>query len=56
MKNKIYIVGIGPGEEQKMTLEALQVLEESDVIVGYRTYMELLGERFLKKEKIKIKQ
>lgn len=52
MKNKIYIVGIGPGEEQKMTLEALQVLEESDVIVGYRTYMELLGERFLKKEKI----
>ena len=51
MKNKIYIIGMGPGKEEQMTLEALQILEKSDVIVGYTAYVELLGERFSGKEK-----
>ena len=46
MRHKIYIVGMGPGEEEMMTGEALRVLEESDVIVGYTVYLNLLGERF----------
>lgn len=50
MKNKIYIVGMGPGKEEMMTGEALQVLEQSDVIVGYTVYLDLLGERFREKE------
>ena len=50
MKNKIYIVGIGPGAEEMMTAQAIDALEQSDVIVGYPVYLNLLGERFTGKE------
>lgn len=50
MKSKIYIVGMGPGREEMMTVEAIQVLEQSDVIIGYAVYLKLLGERFRSKE------
>lgn len=50
MKNRIYIVGIGPGREEMMTGEALDVLEDADVIIGYTLYLNLLEERFRKKE------
>ena len=50
MGNQIYVVGIGTGNESMMTAEALQVLEQSEVIVGYTVYLELLGERFTDKE------
>lgn len=50
MKNKIYIVGMGPGNENMMTKEALEILENSDVIVGYTLYIDLLKDRFPKKE------
>ncbi len=52
MKHKIYIVGIGPGREDMMTGQALAALEQSDVIVGYTVYLELLGERFAEKEQL----
>lgn len=48
----IYIIGIGPGEESMMTVQALRALEESDVIVGYPVYLNLLDERFCKKEQL----
>ena len=32
---KLYVVGLGPGDEQNMTGRALTALEESEVIVGY---------------------
>ncbi len=48
--NRIYIVGIGPGREDMMTGEALRVLEQADTIVGYPLYLNLLDERFWKKE------
>lgn len=48
--NRIYIVGMGPGKEEMMTAEALHVLEQSDVIVGYTLYLNLLSERFKEKE------
>lgn len=50
MKNRIYIIGMGPGREEMMTAEAIQALEMSDVIVGYTVYIQLLGERFTGKE------
>lgn len=50
MKHRIYVVGIGPGQENMMTQEAMQVLEASDVIIGYTVYLKLLGERFGCKE------
>lgn len=50
MKNKICVVGMGPGKEEMMTAEALYALEQSDVIIGYTVYLNLLGERFKQKE------
>ena len=47
----IYVIGMGPGAEQMMTEEVLQALDSCDVIIGYTVYLELLGERFAKKEK-----
>ncbi|WP_444645493.1 precorrin-3B C(17)-methyltransferase [Caproiciproducens sp. R1] len=50
MKHKIYIVGMGPGAEEMMTFQAVRALEESDVIVGYPVYLDLLEKRFQEKE------
>lgn len=50
MKSKIFIVGMGPGTEAMMTVEAIETLERSDVIIGYPVYLELLGSRFQNKE------
>lgn len=50
MRNRIYIVGIGPGKEEMMTVEAIRALEEADIIIGYTVYTKLLGERFAGKE------
>lgn len=50
LMNKIYVIGMGPGKEEMMTGEAIQALENSDVIIGYTVYVKLLGERFAGKE------
>ncbi len=39
---KIYVVGIGPGNYEDMTARAQQALAESDVIVGYTVYIDLV--------------
>ena len=44
------MIGMGPGKEEMMTVEALEALEASDVIIGYTVYIKLLGERFAEKE------
>lgn len=49
---QLYVVGIGPGEEQKMTLEADSVLEACDVIAGYQVYVDLIREKYPSKEYI----
>ncbi|WP_027728415.1 precorrin-3B C(17)-methyltransferase [Treponema sp. C6A8] len=46
----IYIVGIGPGKTNGMTIEARAALEASDVIVGYGVYIDLVRESFPNKE------
>ena len=42
MTGKLYIVGVGPGHHDHMTFRAKQVIAESDTIVGYETYVNLV--------------
>lgn len=48
--NKVYVVGIGPGNYEQMTVKAATVLRECDVIVGYTVYIDLVKEHFPGKE------
>lgn len=50
--NKIYVIGIGPGDYEQMTVKAVRALQSCDVIVGYTVYVELLREHFPEKEYI----
>lgn len=45
-EKKIYVVGIGPGAYEEMTGAAISALENSDVIVGYTVYVDLVKEHF----------
>ena len=49
MDNKIYVVGIGPGAYEQMTMRAAEALRRCDVIVGYTVYVELVKEHFANK-------
>ena len=42
MIGKLYIVGVGPGHHDHMTFRAKEVISESDTIVGYETYVNLV--------------
>ena len=48
--NKIYVIGIGPGNYEQMTVGAVQALENSDTIIGYTVYVDLVRDRFPGKE------
>lgn len=48
--NKLYVIGIGPGEYEQMTLKAIHAMEKSEVIIGYTVYVDLLKEHFPGKE------
>lgn len=48
--SKVYVIGIGPGAYEQMTIRAVKALEACDVIVGYTVYTELLKEHFPEKE------
>ena len=50
MEGKLYIVGVGPGNNDHMTFRAKQVIEESDTIVGYTTYVNLVQDLIEGKE------
>ena len=39
--NKLYVIGIGPGEYEQMTLKAIHAMEKSEVIIGYTVYVDL---------------
>ena len=47
---KLYVVGIGCGSRQGMTLEAQQAVMNSDVVVGYTVYAEQIKSFFPEKE------
>lgn len=50
MSERIYVVGIGPGDASMMTDQAKEVLEQSGVIVGYTVYLDLIREQYVHKE------
>lgn len=52
MSSLLYIVGIGPGKVEAMTMEAKQALKESEVIAGYTVYVDLIRPYFKEKEYI----
>ncbi len=41
---EILVVGLGSGSRDSLTLEACRSLQESDVIVGYKTYTALIAD------------
>lgn len=47
---RINVVGMGPGAWDKMTIEAAKALEESDTIIGYTVYVDLLRDHLADKE------
>ena len=47
---KLYVVGMGPGDHDSMTIRADRVLRECDVIVGYTVYVELAEQYYPEKE------
>ena len=49
-KKIIYLVGMGPGNFDMMTDQAIQAVEKSDVIVGYTVYVDLVKDHFPDKE------
>lgn len=48
--NKLYVVGIGPGAAEDMTVRAMKALEDSQVIAGYGVYNDLVKPMFPDKE------
>jgi precorrin-3B C17-methyltransferase len=50
--NKIYIVGIGPGSKSQMTPKATDAIAQSQVIIGYDYYMDLIADLTQGKELI----
>lgn len=50
MAGKIYIVGVGPGGPGLRTPAAVEAIKRADVVVGYRTYINLISDLLHGKE------
>lgn len=46
MKKKVYVIGIGPGAYEEMTIRAVRAMESCEVIIGYTVYVDLVKEQF----------
>jgi precorrin-3B C17-methyltransferase len=40
---KMYVIGIGPGNLVEMSIRAADIIKECNVIVGYKTYIDLVA-------------
>ena len=49
---KLYVIGIGPGGEDQMTLRAVRALQSCDCVAGYGLYLDLVAELIEGKERI----
>ena len=47
--SKVYVVGLGPGADRQMTLEARAALDKCKVIVGYTVYVDLIKQQYPEK-------
>lgn len=50
MKNKLFVIGMGPGDPELMSKKADRILQECDAIVSYTVYAKLLAEAYPEKE------
>lgn len=41
-KGKIFLVGLGPGSQDHMSLRAREAIAQADVVIGYATYIKLV--------------
>lgn len=48
--HKVYVVGIGPGTYEQMTIQAANILKECDIIIGYSVYVDLIKNYFPEKK------
>jgi precorrin-3B C17-methyltransferase len=47
---KLFVIGIGPGGLEHITIKALNAIKESDIIVGYTKYLEFIDPLIKDKE------
>lgn len=47
---RLDVVGFGPGDMKHMTVEAVDAINDADIVVGYKTYVDLVKEMFPSKE------
>ncbi|MBM6686662.1 precorrin-3B C(17)-methyltransferase [Faecalicatena contorta] len=47
---KLYVIGLGPGSYEDMTMRASRALESCDVIAGYTVYVDLIRDYYPEKE------
>lgn len=47
---KVYVIGIGPGGGEQMTMEAKSALDRCSVIVGYPVYLDLIRKDYPEKQ------
>lgn len=52
MSGKLFIIGFGPGSVEHFTERAKKAIQESDYIIGYKTYIELVRDLIGEKEVI----
>lgn len=45
-EGKLWVVGIGPGAYEDMTIRAARILEQCDTIVGYTVYVDLIRDYY----------
>lgn len=47
---KLYVIGIGPGGLDHMTIRAMEAIKESDIVVGYNKYIDMIKPLLEEKE------
>lgn len=50
MANRVYVVGLGPGDESYLTGQARRALEDAEILCGYTVYVGLVEGLFPEKE------
>jgi len=52
VRGKLFLVGIGPGDTEHMTFKAREAINQSEVVVGYQSYIKLIEPYLSQKEVI----
>ncbi|SRR5579875_199959 len=53
LRGRLFLVGFGPGDDQHITPRALAAIKQSDVVIGYSTYIKLIAHLLEGKEVIR---